>query len=87
MAMLVSFKLAYFLSLKKSDLRPTRIQRHLGLLCGSGISKFRVSENQLQKLQQLVGTTLDEGELLFRALQRIVGKVHELDRGCSPGGR
>lgn len=34
-AMLVSFSCGYFLSVKKCDLRPTRIQRYLGMLCDS----------------------------------------------------
>ena len=32
-AMLALFLCGYFLSVKKCDLRPTRIQRYLGMLC------------------------------------------------------
>ena len=62
-AMLVSFRRPCFLSAKKCDLRPTRIQRHLlGMLCDSDTATPRVPQDKLDKLQRLLRTALETGE-------------------------
>ena len=40
--MLISCFCGYFLSDTKRDLKPSRIQRYLGILCDSTITSFRV---------------------------------------------
>ena len=54
MAMLVSFLCGQFLSAKKCDFRPTRLQKYLGMLCDSDTASFRVPQDKLDKLQQLL---------------------------------
>lgn len=82
--MLASFMSGYFLSVKKCDLRPTRIQRYLGMLCDSETAMFRVPQDKLDKLQHLLRTTLDALELSFRTLERIVGKCMSLTVAIRP---
>ena len=84
LAMLVSFQCGYFLSVKKCDLRPTRVQRYLGMLCDSETATFRVPEDKLEKLQLLLRTALDEGGLSFRTLERIAGKCMSLTVAVRP---
>ena len=83
-AILVSFLCGYFLSVKKCDLRPKRIQRYLGMLCDSQTATFRVPADRLGNLQSLLGTALEEGRLSFRTLERIAGKCMSLTVAIRP---
>ena len=74
MAMLVSLMYGCQLSVKKCDLRPTRIRQYLGILCDSDTATFRVPSDKLVKLHQRLTASLDEGWVSFRTLQRIAGK-------------
>lgn len=60
-AMLVSFMGGCFLSVKKCDQRPTRLQQYLGILCDSDTATFRIPSEKLDKLRQLVTAALDGG--------------------------
>ena len=73
-AMLVSFLCSQFLSAKKCDFRPTRQQQYLGMVCDSDTATFRVPQDKLEKMQQLLREALAAGHLSFRTLQRITGK-------------
>ena len=73
-AMLVSFLCGYFLSVKKCDLRPTRIQRYLGKLCDSETGTLRVPADKLWDLQYLLRTVLEVRRLSFWTLERIAGE-------------
>ena len=77
-AMLLPFLCGYFLSVKKCDLRPKRIQRYLGMLRDSETAMFRVPTDKLGNLQSLLRTALEEGWLSFRTLERIAGKCMSL---------
>lgn len=66
-------------------MRPTRIQRYLGMLCDSETATFRVPQDKLDKLQILPRTALDAGELSFRTLERGAGKCMSLTVAVRPG--
>ena len=83
-AMLVSFMSGCFLSVKKCDLRPTRLQQYLGILCDSDTATFRVPPDKLDKLRQLVTTALDGEGTSFRTLQRIAGKCMSMTVAIRP---
>ncbi|CAM9718774.1 unnamed protein product [Laminaria digitata] len=83
-AMLVSFLCGQFLSAKKCDLRPTRLQEYLGMLCDSDTATFRVPQDKLDKLQQLLRAALDEGQVSFLTLQRIAGKCMDMTVAIRP---
>ena len=53
--MLVSYFCGYF-----RDLKPSRIQRYLGILCDSSTTSFRVPEDELQKLHALIQAVLEQ---------------------------
>ena len=54
MAMLVSFVSSQFLSAKTFDFRPTRQQQYHGMMCDSDTATFRVPQDKLDNLQQLL---------------------------------
>lgn len=83
-AMLVSFSCGYFLSVKECDLRPTRIQWYLVMLCDSKTATFRVAEDKLENLQTLLRTVFEEVWLSFRALERIASKCMSLTVAIRP---
>ena len=76
--MLVSFVCGNFLSVKKSNLRTTRIQMYLIMLCDQETATFRVPADKLGNLPSLFCTALEEGWLSVRTLQRIAGKCMSL---------
>lgn len=49
-AMLVAFLCDAFLSIKKCDFKPTRLQKYLGIWCDSTTATFRVPQDKLGKL-------------------------------------
>lgn len=83
-AMLVSFMCGQFLSPSKCDLRPTTVQQYLGMLCDSGTATFRVPQDKLDKLQQLLSQALEAKEVSFRTLQRVAGKCMSMSVAIRP---
>ena len=84
MAVLVSFLCGLFLSAKKCDVRPTRQQPYLGMVCDSDTATFRVPQDKLDTLQQLPREALAAGHLSFRTLQRIAGKCMSMTVAIRP---
>lgn len=74
-AMLVSLFCGQFLSDKKCDLRPKHLQRFLGMMCDSSTATFRVPQDKLDKLQLLLRTAVDDGQL-FSCTPAHRGKMH-----------
>ena len=83
-AILVSFLCGQFLSPKKCDLRPTRQQLYLGMLCDSDTATFRIPPDKLDKLQMLLQEALDAGRLSFRTRQGIAGKCMSMTVAIRP---
>lgn len=83
-AMLVSLMYGCQLSVKKCDLRPTRIRQYLGILCDSDTATFRVPSDKLVKLHQRLTASLDEGWVSLRTLQRIAGKCMSMTVAIRP---
>ena len=82
--MLVSWMCGYFLSPKKCNLRPTKVQRYLGMLCDSDTASFRVPPDKMAKLHDLLSTALAAGEISFRTLERIAGKCMSMTVAIRP---
>ena len=82
--MLVSFMGGCFSSVKKCDLRPTRLQQYLGILCDSDTATFRVPPDKLDELRQLVTAALDGEGTSFRTLQRTAGKCMSMTVAIRP---
>ena len=82
--MLVSFLCGHFLSVKKCDVWPKRIQRYLGMLCDSKTAMFQVSADKLGNVRSLLRTALKEGQLSFRTLERIAGMCMSLTLAIRP---
>ena len=57
----------------KCDLKPSRIQRYLGILCDSSTTSFRVPEDKLQKLHAQIHAVLEHGSLTVQMLEKIAG--------------
>lgn len=85
LGMLVSYFCGYFLSDTKCDLKPSRIQKYLGIICDSGTASFRVPEDKLQTLHELIRTVLERGSLNGKMLETIAGKCVSICR--SPSAR
>ena len=66
--MLVSYFCGYFLSDTMCDLKPSRIQRYLGILRDSSTISCRVPEDKLQKLYSLLQEVLEQGSLTVQML-------------------
>ena len=82
--MLVSFQCGQFLSAKKCDFRSTRLQQYPGMMCGSDTAIFRVPQDKLDKLPQLLRAALDAGCKSFRTLQRTAGKCISMSVAVRP---
>ena len=54
------------------------------MLCNSDTTTFRVSQDRLEKLQQLLRAALDVGRLSFRTLQSIAGKCMSMPVAIRP---
>ena len=72
--MLMSFLCGQCLSATKCYFRPTRRQQYLGMVCDSDTATFRVPQDKLDKLQQLLRETLVAGQPSFLTLRRITSK-------------
>ena len=84
LGMLVSFMAGYFLSDEKADLRPSRVQRYLGIICDSNTATFRVPEDKLRKLHALIQVVLSDGEVSGRILEKIAGKCVSMSVAIRP---
>ena len=82
--MLVSYLCGVFLSAKKRDWRPTRIQKYVGILCDSGTASFRVPQEKLDVVHTLLTEALESRTIAFRTLQRIAGKVTSMTVAIRP---
>ena len=83
-AILVSFLCGFFLSAKKCDWRPTRIQKYLGILCDSETATFRVPQEKLDVVHTLLTEALESRVISFRTLQRVAGKVMSMTIAIRP---
>lgn len=83
-AILVSFLCGFFLSAKKCDWRPTRIQKYLGILCDSETATFRVPQEKLDVVHTLLTGALESRTIYFRTLQRVAGKVMSMTVAIRP---
>ena len=83
--MLVSWMCGYFLSPKKCNLRPTKVQRYLGMLCDSDTASFRVPPDKMATLHNLLSTALAAGGNFLPHARTHRGEVHEHD-GSHPSG-
>lgn len=66
-AMLVSFLCGCFLSARKCDLRPQRIQKYLGMLCDSETATFRVPQEKLDIVHALLTQALEARKVSFQS--------------------
>ena len=64
----------YFLLPKKCDLRPTKVQRCLGMLYDSDTTSVRVPTDKMVTLHNLLSTALAAEEISFCTLERIAWK-------------
>lgn len=83
-AMLVAHFCGFFLSAKKCDWRPTRVQKYLGMICDSTTATFRVPQAKLDVVHSLLTTALESGTIPFRTLQRVAGKVMSMTVAIRP---
>lgn len=84
LAVLVAYSCGVFLSPKKCDLRPTRVQKYLGMLCDSETAKFRVPQQKLDVVHALLDQALVSRTITFRTLQRVAGKVMSMTVATRP---
>ena len=83
-AMLVSYFCGYFLSLKKCDLRPTTLQKYLGMWCDSVSATFRVPQERLDKMHARIELALESGSISFPDLQSIAGQAMSMSAAIRP---
>lgn len=83
-AMLVSFMCGQFVSVKKCELRPITAIRYLGIICDSRTMTFRIPQDKLDQLHDLVRTALNSGGVAYRTLQRIAGKCMSMTVAIRP---
>ena len=62
------------MSPRNCDLRPTKVQRYLGMWCDSGTASFRVPPDKMVTQHDLLSTAIAPEEISSRALDRIAGK-------------
>ena len=74
LAVAVSFLAGFYLSSKKCDLVPRRVQRYLGVLCDSERSAYRIPQDKLDKLNSLITAAMKQGSVNAATLQKIAGK-------------
>ena len=82
--MLVSYFCDYFLSDTKCDLKPSRIQRYLGILRDSSTTCFRIPDDKLRKLHTLISSELENGTIPVRVMEKIAGKCASMSVPIRP---
>lgn len=75
LAMLVAFFCGTFLSIKKCDFKPTKLQKYLGIWCDSSSSTSRVPQDKLDKLHGRLQQALDAGFVAFETLRSVAGQA------------
>lgn len=83
-SVLVSYFCGNFLSPKKCDWRPTTVQKYLGMLCDSATATFRVPQDKLDAVHDILQESLAAGNISFRTLQRVAGKVTSMTVAIRP---
>ena len=73
-----------FQLIKKCDLRPTRVQKYLGILCDSSAASFRVPQSKLDAMHAILTEALQSRRISFRTLQRVAGKVMSMTVAIRP---
>lgn len=84
LAMSVASRSGYFLSPEKCDIRPSRVQKYLGVACDSHEAVSRLPMDKLQKLQSLVRTVIEAGYVSIPTLERIAGKCTSMAAAIRP---
>lgn len=84
LGMIVSFLCGYILSDTKCDLKPSRVQKYLGILCDSATASFRVPDDKLRKLHALISEALDKGVVAAKMLETIAGKCVSMSVAIRP---
>lgn len=83
-AMLVSFYCGAFLSLKKCDIKPHKLQKYLGMLCDSSTATFRVPQDKLDKLHGRLQQALTSGSVSFETLRSVAGQALSMSVAIRP---
>lgn len=81
---LVSFLCSQFLSLKKCEIRSVPVFQHAGIVCDSGTMTFRIPQDKLDSLHELIQTALDDGGWAYRTLQCIAGECMSMTEAIRP---
>lgn len=81
---LVSFLCSQFLSLKKCEIRSVPVFQHAEIVCDSGTMTFRIPQDKLDSLHELIQTALDDGGWAYRTLQRIAGECMSMTEAIRP---
>lgn len=83
-AMLVAFFCGAFLSIKKCDFKPTRLQKYLGIWCDSTTATFRVPQDKLDKLHQRLQDALASNSVSFETLRSVAGQAMSMSVAIRP---
>lgn len=83
-AVLVSFFCGAFLSVKKCDMKPTRLQKYLGIWCDSSTATFRVPQDKLDKLHQRLQRALTDGSVSFETLRSVARQAMSMSVAIRP---
>ena len=83
-AMLVSYFCGYFLSIKKCDLKPSTLQKYLGIWCDSETATFRVPQERLDKLHARIAHAFERGSISFSMLQSVAGQAMSMAVAVRP---
>ena len=83
-AMLVSYFCGYFLAIKKCDLKPSTLQKYLGIWCDSQTATFRVPQERLNKLHARIEQAMVRGSISFSTLQSVAGQAMSMAVAVRP---
>lgn len=82
--MLVAFLCDAFLSIKKCDFKPTRLQKYLGIWCDSTTATFRVPQDKLGKLHPRLQEALSTNRVSFETLRSVAGQAMSMSVAIRP---
>ena len=83
-AMLVSFFCGCFLSIKKCDIKPSTLQKYLGMWCDSEKAVFRVPQERLDKMHRRLQAALDTSRISFNTLRSVAGQGMSMSVAIRP---
>eukprot|EP00752_Nemacystus_decipiens_P016879 g15111.t1 len=83
-AMLVSFLCGCFLSVKKCDIKPSTLQKYLGMWCDSEKAVFRVPQDRLDKMQRRLREALATRRISFDTLRSVAGQGMSMSVAIRP---